>query len=169
MKWTDRIRQIKNKAELEKKKEKKESEVLAVKLLEKIQESREILKDFALASNACVFYNDQRHKEKDPETGRIYYAGGITLRIEKKKKFFGKLLFPLGEKVDPALLKRKSQIARMNFPHPKAIKKKEGYEDAVKFVYADRAKKISLDKFSSHWLKKNLEEAYQYFLSKEKV
>ncbi len=59
-------------------------------------------------------------------------------------------------------------IAQIEFPHPEAIKRLEGYEDKIKIIYSHSEKEITFIDFSLELLKTHLEEAYSCYLSKMK-
>jgi hypothetical protein len=159
MDWKEQLKKIKAKAEENLEKEEEEAQALALDLAQKIEESREILKEFASVSGARVKLLNRRHKEIDPETGEPYYAGGVLILIRKKAGFLGQFL----KKEEEPL------IARLKFPHPLAILNQEGFEDSIELIYSDTFKKATIDEFNPDWLKQNLEIAYSLFLDEQKM
>ncbi|MCJ7507940.1 MAG: hypothetical protein MUO85_04325 [candidate division Zixibacteria bacterium] len=159
MRWKEKLRKLKEEAKSKKVEQKLEHQILAEKVTEDIEECLFVLEEFSSITNSEIKFIDNRHMEKDEQTGKKYFAGGITLIVERRKR--------LSEKIFRLPEKRSRIIALVKFPHPKAIRKMEGYEDSVKFVYSDIARKLPLSQFNSQWLKDNLEEAYQYFLNQQ--
>lgn len=159
MDWKEQLKKIRARAEENLEKEEAESQALALDLAEKIEQAREIVKEFASVSKASVKILNQRHKEIDPETGETFYAGGILIVVRKTTGLLGQFL------------KRKEQplIARLKFPHPAAILNQEGFEDWVEFIYSDTSRKATISEFSPEWLKQNLEVAYSLFINEQKI
>lgn len=159
MDWKEQLKKIRARAEENLEKEEAESQTLALDLAEKIEQAREIVKDFASVSKASVKVLNQRHKEIDRETGETFYAGGILIVVRKTTGLLGQFL------------KRKEQplIARLRFPHPAAILNQEGFEDCVEFIYSDTSRKATISEFSPEWLKQNLEVAYSLFINEQKI
>jgi hypothetical protein len=159
MDWKEHLKKIKAKAKENLEKEEEEAEVLALDLADKIEESREILREFAWVTRSRIKLLNQRHREIDTDTGEPYYAGGVLIIIRKKTGFFGQLF----RKEEEPL------IARLKFPHPVAIMNQEGFEDNVEFIYSDTEKKTTINEFNSEWLKQNLEVAYSLFINEQKI
>ncbi|MGB2696891.1 MAG: hypothetical protein WBD28_03405 [Candidatus Zixiibacteriota bacterium] len=159
MDWKEHLKKIKSKAEENLEKEEAEAEVLALDLAEKIEESREILKEFASVTRSRIKLLNQRHREIDPDTRETYYAGGVVIYIRKKLGFFGQVF----KKEEEPL------IAKLKFPHPVAIMNQEGFEDSIEFIYSDTEKKATINEFNPEWLKQNLEVAYSLFINEQKI
>ncbi len=159
MDWKEQIKKIKARAEENLAKEEAEARDLALDLARKIEDSREILKEFASVSRSRIRLLNQRHKEIDQETGETYYAGGVQILVRKKAGFLSQLL---RKKEEPL-------IAALKFPHPVAIMNQEGFEDSIEFVYSDTSKKATITEFNPDWLKQNLEIAYSLFLNERKM
>jgi len=159
MDWKEQLKKIKARAEENLEREEAESQALALDLAEKIEQAREIVKEFASVSKSRIKLLNQRRKKSDPETGDTFYAGGILIIVRKKRGFLGQLL------------KRKEEplIARLQFPHPAAILNQEGFEDCVEFIYSDTSRKASINEFSPDWLKQNLEVAYSLLIDEQKI
>jgi len=159
MSWKEDLKKLKEKVRKQKNNEKTQAEDLADELISKIEESLEILKEFAQVSDAKIKLIDQRHKEIDSEIGKPYYAGGIVISVQrwKEKLSFFKSFFESK--------KKKILIAFIKFPHPEAIENQEGYENAIAFSYSDIKKEITIENFTPEWLKENLEQAYYHFLN----
>ncbi len=159
MDWKEHLKRIKAKAEENLEKEEAEAEVMALYLVDKIEESREILREFASVAKSRVKLTNQRHKKIDPDTGEAYYAGGVLFLVRKKTGLFGQFF---RKKEEPL-------IARIRFPHPIAIMNQEGFEDSIEFIYSDTEKKTTINEFNSEWLKQNLEVAYSLFINEQKI
>ena len=69
MDWKEQIKKIKARAEENLEKEEAEAHASASDLARKIEDSREILKEFASVSRSRIKLVNQRHKEIDRETG----------------------------------------------------------------------------------------------------
>jgi len=159
MDWKEQLKKIRARAEEDLEKEEAEAQALAFYLAEKIENAREIVKDFASVIKARVRVLNQRHKEIDPVSGETFYAGGILVVVRKKRGLLGQLF------------KRRQEplIARLKFPHPAAILYQEGFEDCVEFIYSDTSRKATINEFSPEWLKQNLELAYSLFIDERKI
>ena len=157
MNWKDKLRKLKQEAKTKKQEQKLEHHILAEKVADDIAECLEVLEEFSFVTNSKIKFFDNRHKEKDEETQKEYFTGGITLLAERRRTLIEKLLRPQNQKTEI--------IALIKFPHPKAIKHMEWYDDAIRFAYSDIRKRLPLSEFDNQWLKDNLEEAYQHFLT----
>jgi len=161
MSWKDRLQKIKTEAQASKERQKEESKALASQVNNLIEEAEDLTKEFAQVSKAKVKLIDQRHKEIDELTGKKYYSGGVILQIFQQKSSL--LGWFKSEEPEEKL------IAQIEFPHPSAIKRLEGFEDKIKIEYSNIEKEIPLQEFTLELLKTHLEEAYSYFLSKMKM
>ena len=159
MDWKEHLKKIKTKAEENLEKEEVEAESLAFNLAEKIEESREILREFASVAKSRVKLINQRHKKIDSDTGEAYYAGGVLIVVRKKTGLLGQFF---RKKEEPL-------IARLKFPHPVAIMNQEGFEDSIEFIYSNTEKKTTINEFNTNWLKQNLEVAYSLFINEQKI
>ena len=159
MDWKEQLKKIRARAEEDLEKEEAQAQALACDLAEKIEEAREIVKEFGSVIKARVRVLNQRHKEINPGSGETFYAGGILIVVRKKRALLGQLF------------KRKQEplMARLKFPHPAAIMYQEGFEDCIEFLYSDTSRKATISEFSPQWLKQNLELAYSLFVNERKI
>jgi hypothetical protein len=160
MNWKERLNKIKTEAQTSRQRKKAEALELFSQLSELIDASEDLAREFSSVSKAKVRLFNQRHKEIDEVTGKKYYTGGIILEIFKPKK-------PLAgwfRSEEP----EEKLIAQIEFPHPEAIRRLEGFEDKIRILYSHTEKEIPLKEFSPEVLKTHLEEAYSYFLSRLK-
>ena len=160
MSWKDRLQKIKTDAKTSRERKKEEALALSSQVSYLIDESEDLAREFASVSRAKVRLLNQRHKEIDEVTGKKYYCGGIILQVFKRKNSISHWL--KSEEPEEML------ILQVEFPHPDAIRRLEGFEDKVKILYSHTEKEIPFKEFSPEVLKIHLEEAYSYFLSKLK-
>jgi len=157
MSWKEKLAKLRKDARTKKQEQKLEHHILAEKVTDYIAECLEVLEEFSLATKSSIKFFDNRHKQKDRETQKEYFTGGITLLAERRPTLRETLLHPQDHK--------NQIIALMGFPHPKAIKNMEWHDDCIRFAYSDVRRRLPLSKFDGKWVKDNLEEAYQYFLT----
>ena len=160
MTWKDRLQKIKTEAKASRERRKEEAIELSGRVNELIEEVEDLAKQFSSVSKAKVRLFNQRHKQIDEITGKKYYTGGIILEIYKPKSSLSGWL--KSEEPEERL------ILQVEFPHPEAIRRLEGYEDRVKIFGSRTEKEIPLKEFSPDIFKIQLEEAYSYYLSKLK-
>jgi beta-galactosidase/beta-glucuronidase len=160
MSWKEKLKKIKTAAQASKEKQKEEASALASRVSYWIEKAEDLAKEFAQVSKAKVKLFNLRHKEIDELTGKKYYTGGVTLEITRQKSS----LLNWIKSDEPA----EKLIAQIEFPHPEAIKRLEGYEDKIKIIYSNSEKEIPFKEFSLELLKTHLEEAYSCYLSKRK-
>jgi len=160
MSWKDRLQKIKTEAQASRERKKEEALELSGQVTELIETAEDLAKEFSSVSRTKVRLLNQRHKEIDEVTGKKYYSGGIILEIFKPKNPFAGWL--KSEEPEEML------ILQVEFPHPEAIRRLEGFEDKIKILYSHTEKEIPLKEFSPETLRTHLEEAYSYFLSKLK-
>ena len=160
MSWKEKLKKIKTEAQASKEKQKDEASALASRVSYWIEKAEDLAKEFAQVSKAKVKLFNLRHKEIDELTGKKYYTGGVTLEITRQKSS----LLNWIKSDEPA----EKLIAQIEFPHPEAIKRLEGYEDKIKIIYSNSEKEIPFKEFSLELLKTHLEEAYSCYLSKRK-
>ncbi|HEX9912276.1 MAG TPA: hypothetical protein VGB01_03405 [candidate division Zixibacteria bacterium] len=160
MSWKEKLKKIKTEAQTSKEKQKDEASALASRVGYWIEKAEDLAKEFAQVSKAKVRLFNLRHKEIDELTGKKYYTGGVILEINRQKSSLLNWLKP-DEPVEKL-------IAQIEFPHPEAIKRLEGYEDKIKIIYSHTEKEMTFKDFSLELLKTHLEEAYSYYLSKMK-
>jgi len=160
MSWKDRLQKIKTEAKVSRERKKEEALALHNQVSLLIDESEDLAREFASVSKAKVQLLNQRHKEIDEVTGKKYYSGGIILQVFKRKSMISHWL--KSEEPEEKL------IFQVEFPHPEAIRRLEGFEDKIRILYSHTEKEIPLKEFSPETLKTHLEEAYSYYLSKLK-
>ena len=160
MSWKDRLQKIKTEAKASRERKKEEALALHNQVSLLIDESEDLAREFASVSKAKVQLLNQRHKEIDEVTGKKYYSGGIILQVFKRKSMISHWL--KSEEPEEKL------IFQVEFPHPEAIRRLEGFEDKIRILYSHTEKEIPLKEFSPETLKTHLEEAYSYYLSKLK-
>ncbi len=160
MSWKEKLKKIKTEAQASKEKQKEEASALASRVSYWIEKAEALAKEFAQVSKAKVKLFNLRHKEIDELTGKKYYTGGVTLEITRQKSSLLNWI-----KSDEPVEKL---IAQIEFPHPEAIKRLEGYEDKIKIIYSNSEKEIPFKEFSFELLKTHLEEAYSCYLEKMK-
>ncbi|MDP3025760.1 MAG: hypothetical protein Q8O10_09535 [candidate division Zixibacteria bacterium] len=161
MSWKDRLKKIKSEAQSSRERKKEEALELSGQVTDLIEAAEDLAKEFASVSRAKVRLLNQRHKEIDEVTGKKYYSGGIVLQVSKRKSSISHWL--KSEESEEKI------IFQVEFPHPEAIRRLEGFEDKIKILYSHTEKEIPLKEFSPEALKTLLEEAYSYFLSKLKT
>jgi len=161
MSWKDRLQKIKTEAQTSRERKKEEALALHNQVSLLIDASEDLAREFASVSKAKVRLLNQRHKEIDEVTGKKYYSGGVVLQVFKRKSSISHWL--KSEEPDEKI------IFQVEFPHPEAIRRLEGFEDKIKILYSHTEKEILLKEFSPEALKTHLEEAYSYFLSKLKT
>jgi hypothetical protein len=161
MDWKEKLRKIKSEAHTSKQKQKEEAQVLAARVNDLIDQAENLAREFAQVSKTKVRVTNERHQEMDESSGKKYYTGGVVLEIFKPKSS----LLGWFKSVEP----EEKIIALIEFPHPSAIKKLEGFENKIKLEYSSIEKEFPLDEFDSELLKTYLEEAYSYFLAKMKM
>lgn len=161
MDWKERLHKIKSEAKASRQKQKEEARSLAEHLNDLIDEAEDLAREFAQVSKAKVRLLNLRHQEIDQFSGKKYYTGGVVLEIFKPKSSI--LGWFKSEEPEERI------IAQVEFPHPSAIKKLEGFEDKIKIEYSGEEKEIPFEEFDLELLKTHLEEAYSYFLSKTKI
>ncbi len=160
MSWKDRLKKLREEAKLKRNEQKLEHQILAEKVVSDVGECLMVLEEFCSVAKTQIRLLDNRHAERDQQSNKKYFTGGITLRVERRRTLAESLFRPQNQK---------SQIiALIGFPHPQAIKNVEWYEDCVGFAYSDIRKKLPLSEFNLKWLRDNLEEAYQYFLAPQR-
>jgi hypothetical protein len=160
MSWKDRLKKLKTDAQASRQRKKEEAIELSGQVTDLIEAAEDLAKEFTSVSRTKVRLFNQRHKEIDDVTGKKYYTGGIILEIFKAKS-------PLAGWLKPEEPEEKL-IAQIEFPHPEAIRRLEGFEDKIRILYSHTEKEIPLKEFSPEILKTYLEEAYSYFLSRLK-
>jgi hypothetical protein len=160
MSWKDRLQKIKTEAQSSRERKKEEALELSGQVTDLIEAAEDLAKEFASVSRTKVRLLNQRHKEIDEVTGKKYYSGGVVLQVFKRKSSISHWL-----KSEEA---EEKVIFQVEFPHPEAIRRLEGFEDKIKILYSHTEKEILLKEFSPESLKTHLEEAYSYFLSKLK-
>lgn len=160
MSWKEKLKKIKTEAQASKEKQKDEASALASRVGYWIEKAEDLAKEFAQVSKAKARLFNLRHKEIDELTGKKYYTGGVILEITKQKSSLLNWLKP----DEPA----EKLIAQIEFPHPEAIKRLEGYEDKIKIIYYNSEKEITFKDFNLELLKTHLEEAYSCYLAKTK-
>jgi len=161
MSWKDRLKKIKSEAQSSRERKKEEAIELSGQVTDLIEAAEDLAKEFASVSKAKVRLLNHRHKEIDEVTGKKYYSGGIVLQVFKRKSLISHWL--KSEEPEEKL------IFQVEFPHPEAIRRLEGFEDKIRVLYSPAEKEIPLKEFSLDALKTHLEEAYSYFLSKLKT
>jgi len=161
MNWKDRLHKIKTEAKASEEKQKEEAKALAIQMNNLIDKAEDLAREFAQVSKAKVRLINQRHKEIDEFTGKKYYTGGVILEIFKQRSFLSGWF----QSEEP----EEKLIAQIEFPHPSAIKRLEGFEDKIKIEYSSIEKEIPLEEFNLELFKTQLEEAYSFFLSKTKM
>jgi len=161
MSWKDRLKKIKSEAQSSRERKKEEALELSGQVTDLIEAAEDLAKEFATVSRAKVRLLNQRHKEIDEFTGKKYYSGGIVLQVFRRKNPISHWL--KSEEPEEKL------IFQVEFPHPEAIRRLEGFEDKIRILYSHTEKEITLKEFSPEALKIHLEEAYSYFLSKLKT
>ncbi len=161
MSWKDRLQKIKTEARASRERKKGEALELSGQVSELIEAAEDLAKEFASVSRTKVRLLNLRHKEVDELTGKKYYAGGISLQIFKPKSPISGWL----KLQEP----EEKLIVEIEFPHPEAIRKSEGFVDRVMILVPHSEKEIPLKEFTLEILKIHLEEAYSLFLSKQKA
>ncbi len=160
MSWKDRLQKIKTEAQASRERKKEEALTLHNQVSLLIDASEDLAREFASVSKAKVQLLNQRHKEIDEATGKKYYSGGVVLQVFKRRSSISHWL--KSEEPEEKL------IFQVEFPHPEAIRRLEGFEDKIRILYSHTEKEIPLKEFSPEALKTHLEEAYSYFLSRLK-
>lgn len=160
MDWKERLHKIKSEAQTSRQKQKEEAQILARMVNDLIEHAEDLAREFAQVSKAKVRLLNERHQVIDESSGEKYHTGGIVLEIFKPKSSL--LGWFKSEELEEKI------IAKIEFPHPSAIKKLEGFEDKIKLEYSSIEKEIPLEEFNLELLKTNLEEAYSYFLTKNR-
>jgi hypothetical protein len=158
MSWREKLKKIKEEEKEKKEKAKEIAHHLAEELSLHIENAHETASEFASVVYAKVRFIDQRHKEFDPETKKHFHTGGILLKIEKSEPILKTIL----EKAKP------KTILKIQFPHPKALEKREGYDENVYLTYGGNTKILHWKRYSLLWLKNHLEEAYRFYLEQRK-
>lgn len=160
MSWKERLQKIKTEAQTSRERKKEEALALHNQVSLLIDASEDLAREFASVSKAKVQLLNQRHKEIDEATGKKYYSGGVVLQVFKRRSSISHWL--KSEEPEEKL------IFQVEFPHPEAIRRLEGFEDKIRILYSHTEKEIPLKEFSLEALKTHLEEAYSYYLSKLK-
>jgi hypothetical protein len=160
MSWKDRLQKIKTEAQASRERKKEEALELSDQVTDLIEATEDLAKEFSSVSKTKVRLFNQRHKEIDEVTGKKYHTGGIILEVFKPKSSISGWF----RSEEP----EEKFIFEVEFPHPEAIRRLEGYEDKIRILYSHTEKEIPLKEFSPEIFKIHLEEAYSYYLSKLK-
>ena len=158
MSWKEKLKKIKAEEKEKKEKAKEIASQLADELSLYIHRAYDTASELASVIHAQVKLFDLRHKEFDEETGKHFYTGGIILTIRKPASLFKKIMQKTSSKT----------ILKVQFPHPKAVGKREAYDENIYLTYSGNTKIVHWKKFTITWMRNYFEEAYKIYLSQKK-